>query len=111
MGTNHFGEIAFLADIAAPEIGLITNIGEGHLEELVDKQGVLKEKTALFEYLKSHNGCFLINDSDELLSAYPYNYDKTKRFGTKSENDLSFTKTGVSQRGFGQFTVNQIAVT
>ena len=48
IGTNHFGEIAFLADTCFPDIGLILNIGPSHLEFLIDEDGVFREKTALF---------------------------------------------------------------
>lgn len=48
LGTNHFGEIGKLAEIVCPEIGIILNIGPSHLEFLGDEEGVLKEKSALF---------------------------------------------------------------
>ena len=40
LGTNHFGEIAYTANIAEPDFGLITNIGNSHLEFLRNKKGV-----------------------------------------------------------------------
>jgi UDP-N-acetylmuramoyl-tripeptide--D-alanyl-D-alanine ligase len=49
LGTNHFGEIKYTAEIAAPDYALITNIGHSHLEFLIDKKGVLKEKGILFD--------------------------------------------------------------
>ena len=48
LGTNHFGEIASLADVADPEIGIILNIGPSHLEYFKDEDGVFQEKIALF---------------------------------------------------------------
>jgi UDP-N-acetylmuramyl-tripeptide synthetase/UDP-N-acetylmuramoyl-tripeptide--D-alanyl-D-alanine ligase len=48
LGTNHFGEIANLADIACPDIGIILNVGPSHLEFLIDEDGVFQEKSALF---------------------------------------------------------------
>lgn len=44
MGTNNPGEIAMLSRIAAPNYGLITNIGKAHLEGLGSLEGVRKEK-------------------------------------------------------------------
>ena len=38
-GTNHFGEIRELARIAAPNMGIITNIGPAHLEFFGDERG------------------------------------------------------------------------
>ncbi len=47
LGTNHFGEIAYLSKIALPNIGVITNIGPSHLEGFKSLSGVLKEKWEL----------------------------------------------------------------
>jgi len=51
IGTNHFGEVDYLAKIARPNIGIITNIGPSHLEFLNDLKGVAKEKTTLLNNL------------------------------------------------------------
>ena len=48
MGTNRFGEIKTLSEIVKPHLGLITNIGESHLEFLENTQGVAREKSGLF---------------------------------------------------------------
>ena len=49
IGTNNFGEIAELSKIVRPTGGVITNIGESHLEFLLDTIGVAREKAALFD--------------------------------------------------------------
>ena len=51
LGTNHFGEISYSANIAEPDYALITNIGNSHLEFLKNKRGVLKEKVAFLKSL------------------------------------------------------------
>ncbi len=51
MGMNHFGEIALLAKIAQPHIGLITNIGSAHAGNLGGPEGIAKAKAELFEAL------------------------------------------------------------
>ena len=48
IGSNNFGEIAELSEIVKPTGGVITNIGESHLEFLIDTKGVAKEKSGLF---------------------------------------------------------------
>ncbi len=63
MGTNCPGEIARLAAIAAPDIGLITNIGPAHLEGLGSIEAVREEKGALFEVMAGR-GTALINHDD-----------------------------------------------
>ncbi len=47
LGTNHFGEIAELADTCTPDAGIIVNIGPAHLEALKDESGVYTEKSTL----------------------------------------------------------------
>ena len=49
LGSNHFGEIAALADVANPDIGIILNIGPSHLEYFGDEEGVFREKITLFK--------------------------------------------------------------
>jgi len=110
MGTNHFGEIEFLAEIAGPQIGLITNIGEAHLEALGSKKGVLKEKIALYEYIHKNGGLFLVNADDELLAGYNYSPACIKRYSSSQSGELEFSKFGINDLGFGHFVVNGIEV-
>lgn len=67
MGISDFGEMSRLADIAKPDICVITNIGICHLENLIDRDGVLKAKTEVFDYMKEH-GCAILNGDDDKLS-------------------------------------------
>ena len=69
MGMNHFGEIRYLADIAEPDIGVITNIGVSHIEFLGSQRGILKAKTELLEQMDEHNHMFF-NGDDPLLREY-----------------------------------------
>ena len=50
MGTNAPGEIARLAQIARPDIGVVLNVSESHLEGLGDVAGVAREKFSLVEH-------------------------------------------------------------
>jgi UDP-N-acetylmuramoyl-tripeptide--D-alanyl-D-alanine ligase len=67
MGANHIGEIRTLCLIARPDFGIITNIGNAHLEGFGSFEGVVKAKTELYEYLKKVNGIALYNDKNPLL--------------------------------------------
>ncbi len=66
LGTNHTGEIARLAEIARPQVAIFTNIGEGHLEAFVDREGVFVEKTSLIDLLPE-DGLVLLNKDDAYL--------------------------------------------
>jgi UDP-N-acetylmuramoyl-tripeptide--D-alanyl-D-alanine ligase len=51
LGMNHAGEIAPLARIARPTVGVITNVGTAHIENLGSQDAIATEKGALFEAL------------------------------------------------------------
>jgi UDP-N-acetylmuramoyl-tripeptide--D-alanyl-D-alanine ligase len=62
LGTNHPGEIRALAELAQPDIGVITNIGLAHVEFLGDEAGVMREKAALIEALpRNGDGLAVLN--------------------------------------------------
>lgn len=63
LGTNHPGEIAQLANLCQPEVGVITNIGMAHVEFLGDEAGVAREKGALIEALPA-DGYAVLNADD-----------------------------------------------
>jgi len=62
MGTNAPGEISALAQIAEPDIGVITNIGRSHLEGLGSEEGVARAKAELLQHLKPNGVAFLNAD-------------------------------------------------
>ncbi|GAY76476.1 UDP-N-acetylmuramoylalanyl-d-glutamyl-2,6-diaminopimelate-D-alanyl-D-alanine ligase [Sporolactobacillus inulinus] len=53
MGMNHFGELTFLSQIAKPNVALITNIGESHIEYLGSRAGIAKAKLEIVNGLKN----------------------------------------------------------
>jgi len=67
MGANHPGEIENLARIAAPDAGLITNVGKAHLEGFGSLQGVLDAKGELYEHLAASGGEAIVDGEDETL--------------------------------------------
>ncbi len=66
MGINHFGEMHRLAAIAQPDTCLITNIQESHLEYLKDRDGVLRAKSEIFDFLRPDGHVILNGDDDKL---------------------------------------------
>lgn len=64
MGMNHPGEIAPLARMAAPEIGVISSIGPAHIEFFRNQAAIAEEKAALIAALPAH-GVAILNSDDE----------------------------------------------
>lgn len=67
MGANHIGEIAALCLIAEPTHGVITNIGDAHLEGFGSPQGVFTAKSELADYIYRTRGVFFINETENSL--------------------------------------------
>ena len=68
MGCNGFGEIALLAGLAVPDAGLVTNVGEAHLEGLGDLDGVARAKGELLAAL-GPSGTAVVNVDDPRVRA------------------------------------------
>ena len=66
MGMNHFREIAYLSNIAHPDIAVIVNIGTTHMEYLGSQLGIRKAKMEIVEGMDSR-GLLLLNGDDVLL--------------------------------------------
>ena len=66
MGINHFGEMTRLSAIVKPDIAVLTNIGDCHLEALGDRPGVLRAKTEIFASMNAQ-GTVVINGMDDQL--------------------------------------------
>jgi len=69
MGSSALGEIERLTEIAAPTVGVITNIGPAHLETLHGLDGVSRAKGELFAGL--HGGTAIINLDDKRVASLP----------------------------------------
>ena len=67
-GMNHFGEIRYLGEMVRPDIAVITNVGDAHIENLGNtRQGILRAKCEIFENLPPE-GIAVLNGDDELLN-------------------------------------------
>lgn len=95
MGISDFGEMTRLAKIAKPDTCVITNIGTCHLENLGDRDGVLKAKTEIFRYVKKN--IVLNGDDDKLSTVKEYNGIRPVFFGTG--DNCAVTCENVESRG------------
>lgn len=72
-GMNHFGEIEYLGEMVRPDIAVISNIGDAHIEFLGSRQGILQAKCEIFTHLKE-GGLVVLNGDDPLLDTVSVNY-------------------------------------
>ncbi len=87
MGISDFGEMDRLAAMANPDVCVITNIGLCHLENLIDRDGILKAKTEVFAHMKA-NGCAVLNGDDDKLSTVKEVCGKVPVFYGKDKGDV-----------------------
>jgi UDP-N-acetylmuramoyl-tripeptide--D-alanyl-D-alanine ligase len=80
MGANHQGEIAELCRIGRPTHGLITNIGEAHLEGFGGIEGVIAGKGELFSYLANNRGVAFVNADEAHLTDMAAGLDHIVRY-------------------------------
>ena len=66
-GMNHFGEIRYLGEMVRPDIAVISNIGDAHIEFLGSREGILKAKAEILENLRP-GGTVILNGDDALLN-------------------------------------------
>ena len=118
VGTNNPGEIAALARLVEPEIAVITNVAEVHLEGLGSLEGVAKEKLSLLNFLRP-DGCAIINADPEVLRTMvlrerQYSAIKKVMFGEWPEAELRLSNVrsvssddgGAAASSGIEFTVN-----
>ncbi len=67
MGMSGFGEIELLTGIAEPDIAVITNIGDAHMQQLGSREGIAKAKLEIASGVKP-GGLLLINGDEPLLT-------------------------------------------
>lgn len=95
LGSNHPGEIKVLCDIAKPNVGVTTNIGDTHLEFFKNRKNVFKEEGYLFHALEKSEDpkkLFFINKDDPFLSSIKPN-DFSRTYGADSGNDIQIKRS------------------
>jgi UDP-N-acetylmuramoyl-tripeptide--D-alanyl-D-alanine ligase len=103
LGMNHAGEIAALAKIAQPRIGVVTNVGHAHVENFDDIDGVAAAKRELIEALPPE-GIAVLNADDERVSKFAaahhgrvITYGFSENANVRAE-DVSYSMDGVKFR-------------
>lgn len=90
VGTNAPGEIAQLASIVEPDVGVITSIGREHLEGFGTLQGVAREEASLLQFLRPGGLAVVTADTpvEAPLTEYLRGIPNVVRFGFAPDADL-----------------------
>ncbi|MBW3660843.1 MAG: UDP-N-acetylmuramoyl-tripeptide--D-alanyl-D-alanine ligase [Gemmatimonadetes bacterium] len=105
MGMNRPGEIAPLAAISEPSIGVLTNVAASHLEGVGSIEAVLEEKLALARALGPGDLLVYCGDQAILREAVKTLRCRTLSYGLEAENDLVPDSWSLDEEGRGAFVL------
>ena len=88
MGISDFGEMTRLSAMVCPDDCIITNIGQCHLENLQDRDGVLRAKTEIFTSMNPTGTIYLNGEDDKLITVKEDGKKKLTFFGLGSQNKV-----------------------
>ncbi len=91
MGISDFGEMHRLSKMARPDICVITNIGQSHLKDLKSRDGILKAKSEIFDYMSEDGEICLNGEDDKLIALKEIKGHKPHFFGlgTNPEEEVA----------------------
>ena len=106
LGMSKSGEINKLSKMIKPEIAIITNIGEAHIENFVNIKGIAKAKSEIINNIRK-NGTLIINRDDKFFNFLSKKAKKRNikviSFGKSKKSDISLFKiepTGIYKKVF-----------
>ena len=88
MGISDFGEMHRLSKVARPDICVLTNIGQCHLENLGSREGILKAKSEIFDFMNPEGQIFVNGDDDMLIKVKGQAGHVPVRFGLGNDNQV-----------------------
>jgi UDP-N-acetylmuramoyl-tripeptide--D-alanyl-D-alanine ligase len=88
LGMNHRGEIAYLAEIAQPTVGLLTNAGTAHIEYLGSREAIAQEKGDLIAALPESAFAVVNADDAGIAAQAERTTARVVRFGTGADADV-----------------------
>lgn len=97
MGMDHAGEIDYLSQLVEPDVAVITNIGDSHIENLGSREAIFQAKCEIFRHLKQE-GVAILNGDDPLLATLRGKLPQTTLFVGRGEG-LDYTALNVESDG------------
>ena len=109
MGAKGLGEIKEICDIVHPQYGLLTSIGEQHLESFGSVENIVKTKFELYDAIPE-NGFICVNADNDLicaeLEARKGDGKEVVTYGVKDESAADYRATDGTVSGAGcRFTL------
>ena len=98
MGISDFGEMTRLGKMVKPDVMVITNIGQSHLENLKSRDGILKAKTEVFNEMDDSSEVVL-NGDDDKLSAISQVHGKKPHFFSMENTEAEVYATDIVSQG------------
>ncbi len=96
MGMNHPGEIRMLSELVRPDVGVITNVAEGHLESMETLEAVAEAKGELLEALPADGAAVLNADDPRVMAQAARTNARVTTFGLRSGADVRACGVGVN---------------
>ncbi len=102
MGASNPGDIAYLAGIARPDVGVVTNIGPAHLQGFIDEQGVARAKGELYAAL-AESGTAVMNSAEPWVGLWQgiNTAGKTRFFAGTGAGDIQIKRAGTDSASGG----------
>lgn len=100
MGMNHSGEISALTAVSRPDVGIITNVGVSHIENLGSRENILKAKLEILNGMQKGSP-LVVNGDNDLLSQLELSDYNVMFFGIENEKssvravDIEQTSEGI----------------
>ena len=104
LGMSEPGEMAVIAEIAAVDSAVMTNIGVTHIENLGSRENILKEKLHIQDGMKAGGILFVNGDNDMLSTVHAKAGCHTVRYGLGADNDYRAEDLSYLD-GFPSFTM------
>ncbi len=106
LGANHEGEIAFTSDLTQPDVAVVNNVAESHLEGFGDIQGVARAKSEIYFSLDK-SGVAVVNQDDRFASFFEQRIEsKMLRFSMRQESDVYASAIKVNSDQSTSFNLN-----
>ena len=98
IGMSRLGEIKKLSNLVKPDIGVITNIGEAHIENFENLDGIAKAKSEIIQNIK-YNGFLILNKDDKYFNYFSKIAKKKKikvlSFGIAKKSDARLIRNKI----------------